>query len=425
MKQLLRWHRVPPPTLEPSRGARDFRASDAGILSAYPQLGRDPAARGHRRAPRGRHRPPRSVARSARYGRRDRERRSNRRPRDDECSHRRRRLRHRRRRGYRTRARRVAGRRHLRFFELRRPTDDERRAITNGDLVRLGASSSRSFWARTGPEGLLQRNAPTLPPGPQPSPEVTFADDDDAAILLVGARDRPGLLATITTALTEAAARIVDSEIVTVDGPGARPLSTDGGRRHPAFGAKTRSHRPRRLGCGRTSRGVAQPPPVLSTTDSLRQSSGKQGALLVSSHRVGAVGHRERLRRGRSAVPARLLDDADAASNQRGIRDDRGLLLEIGRNADRRECGIRCRSTKRSGCDTGRSSRSRTHLPSRPTRPRLRRRVGEEHDLGADTLAAGHRVRGASGQSDEEDRSDAHAAQRSPLVRVILKPRSG
>jgi UTP:GlnB (protein PII) uridylyltransferase len=47
---------------------------------------------------------------------------------------------------------------------------------------------------------------------------VTFADDDDAAILLVEARDRPGLLATITTALTEAAARIVDSEIVTVDG---------------------------------------------------------------------------------------------------------------------------------------------------------------------------------------------------------------
>ena len=104
------------------------------------------------------------------------------------------------------------------LFELRRPTDDERRAITNGDLVPIGRELESLFLGETGPEGLLQRNAPTLPPGPQPSPEVTFADDDDAAILLVEARDRPGLLATITTALTEAAARIVDSEIVTVDG---------------------------------------------------------------------------------------------------------------------------------------------------------------------------------------------------------------
>jgi UTP:GlnB (protein PII) uridylyltransferase len=47
---------------------------------------------------------------------------------------------------------------------------------------------------------------------------VTFADDEGAAILLVEARDRPGLLATITAALTESSACIVDSEIITVDG---------------------------------------------------------------------------------------------------------------------------------------------------------------------------------------------------------------
>jgi [protein-PII] uridylyltransferase len=104
------------------------------------------------------------------------------------------------------------------FFELRRPSDAERRPITKDDLVPIGRELESLFLGETGPEGLLRRNAPTVPPGPQASPEVTFADDDEAAILLIEARDRPGLLAAITSALTEASARIVDSEIVTVDG---------------------------------------------------------------------------------------------------------------------------------------------------------------------------------------------------------------
>ena len=92
------------------------------------------------------------------------------------------------------------------------------RAIADDDLVPIGRELEALFAGETRADRLLQRNAPTLRPGPQAAPEVTFADDDGASILLVEARDRPGLLATITSALTEASVCIVDSEIVTVDG---------------------------------------------------------------------------------------------------------------------------------------------------------------------------------------------------------------
>jgi UTP:GlnB (protein PII) uridylyltransferase len=104
------------------------------------------------------------------------------------------------------------------FFELRRPSDAQDRAIADDDLVPIGRELEALFAGETRADRLLQRNAPTLRPGPQAAPEVTFADDDGASILLVEARDRPGLLATITSALTEASVCIVDSEIVTVDG---------------------------------------------------------------------------------------------------------------------------------------------------------------------------------------------------------------
>jgi [protein-PII] uridylyltransferase len=103
------------------------------------------------------------------------------------------------------------------LFELRRP-NDESRAITRDDLVPIERSLESLFQGESGADNLLRRNARTVPPGPQASPEVTFADDDDAAILLVEARDRPGLLASITSALTELSVRIVDCEIVTVGG---------------------------------------------------------------------------------------------------------------------------------------------------------------------------------------------------------------
>jgi UTP:GlnB (protein PII) uridylyltransferase len=104
------------------------------------------------------------------------------------------------------------------LFELRRPGDTTGRAITAGDLTPIVSSLGSLFRGEAGAEKLLRRTGRTLPPGPQAAPEVTFADDDEAAILLVEARDRPGLLATITSALIEASACIVDSEIVTVDG---------------------------------------------------------------------------------------------------------------------------------------------------------------------------------------------------------------
>jgi UTP:GlnB (protein PII) uridylyltransferase len=104
------------------------------------------------------------------------------------------------------------------LFELRRPVDSDVRPITNDDLVPIARKLELIFRGETGAEKLLQRNAPTLPPGPQASPEVTFADDEETSVLLVEARDRPGLLATITSVLSEASVRIVDSEILTVDG---------------------------------------------------------------------------------------------------------------------------------------------------------------------------------------------------------------
>jgi UTP:GlnB (protein PII) uridylyltransferase len=104
------------------------------------------------------------------------------------------------------------------FFELRRPGDGDGRPIASDDLSPIGRGLEALFAGETRADTLLQRNAPTLRPGPQAPPDVTFAEDDGASILLVEARDRPGLLATITAALTEASACIVDTEIVTVDG---------------------------------------------------------------------------------------------------------------------------------------------------------------------------------------------------------------
>jgi [protein-PII] uridylyltransferase len=104
------------------------------------------------------------------------------------------------------------------LFELRRPSTFENKPIVPEDLAPIGLALESLFRGETEARELLQRNAPTLPPGPQAAAEVTFADDDEAAILLVEARDRPGLLATITSALSGAGARIVDSEVVTVDG---------------------------------------------------------------------------------------------------------------------------------------------------------------------------------------------------------------
>jgi [protein-PII] uridylyltransferase len=103
------------------------------------------------------------------------------------------------------------------FFELRRPYD-EGKAIEAADLVPIEEALTAVFEGNAAVDGLLRRNARTVPPGPQAGPEITFADDESAGILLVEARDRPGLLAAITSALTESDARIVDCEIVTVGG---------------------------------------------------------------------------------------------------------------------------------------------------------------------------------------------------------------
>jgi [protein-PII] uridylyltransferase len=104
------------------------------------------------------------------------------------------------------------------FFELRRPSDADGRPITGEDLALIARKLQSLLEGEAGAERLLKRNAPTLPPGSQASPEVTFADDDETSVLLVEARDRPGLLATITSVLADVSARIVDSEILTVDG---------------------------------------------------------------------------------------------------------------------------------------------------------------------------------------------------------------
>jgi UTP:GlnB (protein PII) uridylyltransferase len=103
------------------------------------------------------------------------------------------------------------------FFELRREREDGA-AIGREDLVPIARALESLIEGQGLADGVLRRNARTVPPGPQASPEVSFADDPHAAILLVEARDRPGLLATITSALTEASVRIVDCEIMTVGG---------------------------------------------------------------------------------------------------------------------------------------------------------------------------------------------------------------
>jgi [protein-PII] uridylyltransferase len=122
------------------------------------------------------------------------------------------------------------------FFELRR-LHDEGKPITTEDLAPIQKALTSVFEGETAVDGLLRRNARTVPPGPQGGPEITFADDDEAGILLVEARDRPGLLAAITSALTESNARIVDCEIVTVGGrvrDRFELTEADGGRLSPA-----------------------------------------------------------------------------------------------------------------------------------------------------------------------------------------------
>lgn len=103
------------------------------------------------------------------------------------------------------------------FFELRRPRDEER-SIGPEDVDPIVRTLESLLDGSPAVDGMLRRNSRTVPPGPQASPEVTFADDADVAILLVEARDRPGLLAAITNTLSEVSAKIVDCEIVTVGG---------------------------------------------------------------------------------------------------------------------------------------------------------------------------------------------------------------
>jgi [protein-PII] uridylyltransferase len=103
------------------------------------------------------------------------------------------------------------------FFELRRPRDEER-SIGPEDVDLIARSLESLLDGSPAVDGMLRRNARTVPPGPQASPEVTFADDADVAILLVEARDRPGLLAAITNTLSELSAKIIDCGIVTVGG---------------------------------------------------------------------------------------------------------------------------------------------------------------------------------------------------------------
>jgi UTP:GlnB (protein PII) uridylyltransferase len=103
------------------------------------------------------------------------------------------------------------------LFELRRPAE-EGRALTATDVAAIAVALQSLLRDELASEGVLRRNAGTVPPGPQASPDVTFADEEDSGILLVEARDRPGLLAAITSCLAEARVRIVDCEIVTVGG---------------------------------------------------------------------------------------------------------------------------------------------------------------------------------------------------------------
>jgi len=103
------------------------------------------------------------------------------------------------------------------LFELRRPNDGDG-PIAADDVAPIAHALESLVQGQLDADALLRRHSRTVPPGRQGFPDVTFADDDEASILLVQARDRPGLLATITSTLTDAGARIVDSEIVTVAG---------------------------------------------------------------------------------------------------------------------------------------------------------------------------------------------------------------
>lgn len=103
------------------------------------------------------------------------------------------------------------------LFEVRRPRDPER-AIGPDDVAPIEQVLQLIFQGGSDAHALLRRNAQTAPPGRQEFPDVTFADDDDASILLVQSRDRPGLLARIASTLTAASVRILNSEIVTVAG---------------------------------------------------------------------------------------------------------------------------------------------------------------------------------------------------------------
>jgi [protein-PII] uridylyltransferase len=105
----------------------------------------------------------------------------------------------------------------LAFFELRRPGESEA-AITADEIGPIAAILESLVEGHASADGLLRRHGATMPPGVQSSPEVAFADDDEASILIVEARDRPGLLAAVTGALADASVQITDSEVITVDG---------------------------------------------------------------------------------------------------------------------------------------------------------------------------------------------------------------
>lgn len=105
----------------------------------------------------------------------------------------------------------------LALFELRRPGNSEE-PISPDHIGPIALTLESLVDGHVAADGLLRRHAATIPPGLQGSTDVSFADDEEASILLVEARDRPGLLASITGALAEVSAQITDSEIMTVDG---------------------------------------------------------------------------------------------------------------------------------------------------------------------------------------------------------------
>lgn len=103
------------------------------------------------------------------------------------------------------------------LFELRRNSDGEAEAVDSADLEHVLGTLESLLRGTADLDMLLMRTSPTVRPL-RGITDVSFADDDTNAILLVDAADRPRLLATITSALSECKARIVHSEVMTVGG---------------------------------------------------------------------------------------------------------------------------------------------------------------------------------------------------------------